>query len=492
VSFHYAPSQAPGFGPRPPSDPRFAGPSAPRRGAARPGRPTRMPRWGWVEWVIFLQIALPALMFVPGLAKVRIVTRVAAFAIPLLAWGAVAASGRRSPAAGTFAPAAWLAGASVWLVLSILHPFTNSLASGAAQAALCISILSPALWAPQAMGSPRQVSRLMAILLVCNGASALVGVGQFYRPDRFNPPVIAQVGPHGVETLMYETADGRKILRPCGLTDTPGGACAAGMLACIAGLGFAMSPIALWRRLASLGLAAVGMAAIYFSQVRSTLLLTAAAILALLGLLVARRDFRKVFLLTVAGGAVIIGTFVWVARKEGAAVLGRFETLLEGDFTNTYYRNRGFFVEDVYKVYMWRYPLGAGMGRWGQMYAYFGDRSKEMLWAEVQWAGWVFDGGIPLLLIYSAAIVLAIWDSTRIALTSRAPQVGYWAAVVTALNLSTVLMTFSYVPFIGPPGIQFWALAGALHAADRYTRLAKRPGRAAPGRPPAPAFGRAM
>ena len=41
------------------------------------------------------------------------------------------------------------------------------------------------------------------------------------------------------------TADGRKFLRPCGLTDTPGGASGAGSTAAVLGLCLALRPIGL-------------------------------------------------------------------------------------------------------------------------------------------------------------------------------------------------------------------------------------------------------
>jgi hypothetical protein len=133
----------------------------------------------------------------------------------------------------------------------------------------------------------------MAILFACNAASAVVGIGQFYRPERFNPPVMRAGGGLTIEDYTYETADGRKVVRPCGLTDTPGGACAAGMLAGLLGLGWSLQPIAAWRRLAALGLAFAGLMVIYLSQVRAALVMEVISLLTLAAALAARRDVRR-------------------------------------------------------------------------------------------------------------------------------------------------------------------------------------------------------
>src|SRR5438067_614317 len=141
-----------------------------------------MPPWGWLEWTVVAQTAIPALMFIPGLSAVRTLTRVASFVIALAAWGAVAASGRRAP--GRPFAAAWPLGlAAGWLILQVANPGTNNLTSGVGQAALNIAILCPAFWGGAALRSRRQVARLMALLFLCNAAGSLMGIAQFYRPQ---------------------------------------------------------------------------------------------------------------------------------------------------------------------------------------------------------------------------------------------------------------------------------------------------------------------
>jgi hypothetical protein len=455
--------------------PPYRPPAAARRPPAGPPRRPGEPRvgWGWLEWTLVAQTALPALMFVPGLTPLRTATRVAGFAVSLLAWLALVAGGRPGPVRGRFPAAPWLTACAAWLVLSIFHPTTNSLQAGAAQAALNLAILAPAFWAPRALHARRQIGRLMAILVVCNAASALMGIAQFYRPDRFNPPTV-MAGRLNAEDLSYQTDDGRTILRPCGLTDTPGAACGAGIMAAVIGLGWALRPLAAWKRLASLGLAMVGLAVIYFSQVRSALITGVLALLTFWALLVLRRDWRKAALLGLGGGLVFLGALAWAASAGGDAVLERFRSLLHDNPSHLYYRNRGFFVEDVFARMIWEYPLGAGLGRWGQAFTYFGDPAappgRGMLWAEVQWAAWALDGGILLIVGYAAALTCALADSARIALRCRDEALAHWATVICALSVGIVIQCFGYNPFISPGGVQFWILSAALHAADRRPR----------------------
>src|SRR5262249_36599852 len=146
------------------------------------------------------------------LSALRIATRVAAFGMALLAWGMIRLT--RPRVAATHPAALWLTVTTAWLALEILNPGTNTLVAGGAQAALYIAVFSPVFWVPAARRPPQQLGRIMAILMVCNGLSALVGIGQVYRPGTFNPPVIPalQDDPEGFrrEMYSYKTDDGRE------------------------------------------------------------------------------------------------------------------------------------------------------------------------------------------------------------------------------------------------------------------------------------------
>src|SRR4029077_13654235 len=117
------------------------------------------------------------------------------------------------------------------------------------------------------------------------------------------------------------------------------------------------------------------------------------------------------------------GSFAWAVSVGGKVVTGRLATLTQDRPGKVYYNSRGHFIEELVTEWVPKYPLGAGLGRWGMMNRYFGDNShpsRSMLWVEIQWTGWVFDGGLPLILIYLVAILMACWTAWRIAL-SRFP-----------------------------------------------------------------------
>jgi uncharacterized membrane-anchored protein len=81
---------------------------------------------------------------------------------------------------------------------------------------------------------------------------------------------------------------------------------------------------------------------------------------------------------------------------------------------------------------------------------------------------------------YVIAILLAMFDTLRIVITSKDKELTYWASVVCTLNLSIVAGTFSASPFVAPWGIGFWVMAAAVHAADLRAREEAAPRRPAP------------
>jgi len=465
-------------------------PIAPLRSRPRPSPPARparvkAPGWGWLEWVTLAQTAIPALMFVPGLSAIRTLTRVGAYGLALAAWIAIAMLGRRRDP-GSFPARPWLLVSAGTMTLSILNPYTNSLLAGVAHVALNLSIMAPAFWAGRAMSSSRQLPRILAILFVCNSASALVGVGQIYRPELFKPPKYSEViesTKFGVGQMSFTDKDGNQVVRPSGLTDTPGAAAGAGQIAAIAGLCWALAPIAPWKRLLSFGLALGGLGAVYFTQVRSMLVMTALALVVLVVILALRGEFRRAALLGGGGAAALVAAFTWAVASMGTAISSRVWSLFKSD---AYAHNRGFFLEDTFARVLPEYPLGAGLGRWGMMYNYFGDRLAPLergpLYSEIQFTAWIYDGGVLLMVVYLAATLVALGDSLRIALRSKDRDLAYWAGVITALNLGTLSLIFNSMPFVAPLGIQFWLLAAALHAADRLARAEA----AGPRRPPKP------
>ncbi len=469
-----------------------------RPSPARSPRPARVP-WGWLEWLLIAQTVLPALLFVPGITPVRSLIRVAVFGLAMVAWATIVLRGRSRPGAGTFTALIWLKACAGWLLLSILHWNTNSIQAGLAQAIVYIAVFSPAFWAHSELASPRQVGRLMMIMLACNGLSALVGLGQVFRPGTFNPPVIVGVKGEGIDedsisamSMTYEDEHGNKIIRPCGLSDQSGAASACGATTALIGLAFVLRPIGAVRRLASLALAFAGMAVIYYSQARVILLMLVICLAVLTLVFVLQRNFAHATALGVLGMATVVGALTWVTATSGSVVTKKFLGLLESNLAETYGESRGGFVRNAFEVLMWEHPVGYGLGWWGTIYGAFGLKDpSRVLWIEVMWPAWIMDGGIPLLTFYVLAIAVALADSLRVALRSRDREVAFWAAVVLASNLSAVATCFSYVTFVTPIGIQFWFLAAVVHAADRRARdaaasaaRAALAARAAPASPP--------
>ena len=282
------------------------------------GAPAKEPGWGWLEWFVLSQTFIPALLFVPGMSPIRTLTRVSAYGVATLAWITLVWAGRRPPGAEAFPARPWLVFCSVWLGLSILHPNSYSLLAASAQAALYITILSPVFWAPLALTSSRQIGRLMALLFLCNALSAFLGIAQVFRPETFNPPVIPLMNNiFNGENLMFVADDGRKVLRPCGLTDSPGAACGAGVVAALLGLCWALRPIAVWKRLASLGLAFLGVAVIYLTHVRTSLVMVGICLVALTGLFVFQRSYRQALLLVLSGAGLVV--VLWPGRRARSA-----------------------------------------------------------------------------------------------------------------------------------------------------------------------------
>src|SRR5262249_175742 len=111
------------------------------------------------------------------------------------------------------------------------------------------------------------------------------------------------------------------------------------------------------------------------------------------------------------------------------------------------------------------YPFGAGLGRWGMAASYFGTFTERSpaLWAEIQLAGWMIDGGILMIALYSGALVVTALAEWRVAMTRDDERLARCGAAVLAVNLGTAAMIVSFTPFVAQMGIQYWFLAGALH-----------------------------
>lgn len=458
------------------------GPPAPSLSPARPPKAKapaapRMPKISWLEIVVLAQALLPAIMFIPQLLPLRFLTRVASFALPLSAWALFTITGRKVAGGRTYPPVYPLSCVAVWLTLSILHPTVNTLTSALCAVGITLGVCCPAFWAPAAITDIRQLRRLVVLMLLCNGASAVVGMAQIYRPDTFRPPKIAmfELHPELEESLMVRTDDGRSFLRPPGLTDSPGGAALGGVASCAFGLAVVLGVGPWWQRLLSFGLALIGATILFYCQVRSLTITLLLGIMFWAFLLLARREIRKLTMLLACLGLIGVAAIGWVMRDGGSSVLKRFVALFEDRAATVYYKNRGAFLEHGLTVELPLYPLGAGPGRVGMASGMFGSQlvppDRRPLYAESQIEVWVLDGGAPLLILYPLALILAMFSAARTAVKCPDPEVAYWTGAMIVYAVATMVGIFGGQPFMSPMGVQFWALLGAVYGAQELSRV---------------------
>lgn len=433
-----------------------------------------LPGWGFAEYFVIAQTALPALLFLPGTQPVRLPIRVASFAVSLLAlaWWVLRqgdpSQPQRHPATG------WLLACLGNVGLMIFHPVTNTVQAGAAQLVLYLCVMAPVFWAPALVRSPLHLRRIILILLVCNGINSIVGVLQVYDPARWLPQEFSRIvteSEMGLGPVTYLGPTGELIVRPPGLFDTPGAVAGAGMFAALLGVVFAASRIAWWQRATSLVLAFGGVSAIYLSQVRISLVVVAGMMLIYVLLLASQRRLASATTFLGVSGVLLLAAFTFAVVLGGETVSSRVYTLFEDDPVTIYYASRGGQLVYALDELLFEFPLGAGLGRWGMIARYFADASdfgSPPIWAEIQIAGWLLDGGLILLTLYGAALVSTIWHEWRLA-RSGDPFVRICAAVVMTVSLGTFALIFTFTPFTTQIGVQFWFLAGALHGAARHT-----------------------
>jgi hypothetical protein len=423
---------------------------------------------GFLEWFVISQTAIPGMMYLPGSQAYRLPLRIGAYAIALvgfLIWW----FDRYHTERDRHPSQRWLILAFLYLGLMIFHPLTSGLTAGVAQTLLYAAIFSPIFWAPAFIDRPQQLVRLLAIMLICNGINAMVGVLQVYDPDRFMPSQLSlALSRTALQSATYIGPDGRPIIRPPGLFDTPGAVCGPGTVAALLGLVFAIEQFAWWKRAVALMFSLAGISAIYLSHVRANFVV-ALGMMAVYAtaLLFQNQKFRLTAFASLASGVVILGLAASTVLG-GEGIRERFGTLLGDDPRTLYYQSRGQQIETGFNDLASQYPFGAGLARWGMMHGYFGDRSKlesTEIWAEVQPTVWMLDGGFPLMLLYLAALAAAGWYEWRLAMRLEVREDRYWAATVAAVNIGTLALIFSFVPFVTQVGLQFWFLEGALHGA---------------------------
>jgi hypothetical protein len=441
---------------------------APQAAAARAGALGRLLASGRVVPLFVLMLIVCQLaLLVPALAPLRVVVRILAFGVSLVLLVLVRGKSLRHPALP------YVLGALGVTALNFFNPGTSSALAGLVQLGIQLSIIAPLLWVTRLPIDPKTFRRTLALLFLFNVASAGVGVLQVYFPGRFQPAVSAVVqglGEGYLRSLEFETSSGERVFRPMGLTDTPGGAATGGFYAVLLGGGFLLSSRRGLVRLLSVGGILVGLLCLYLCQVRATFVTLGVCLLAMAGVLaLSGRLVRLVTLLAVVGGGAV-SAFGWAVAVGGDAVLARWSSLLEGRPEEVYRRHRGGFVLRSFEYQLPEYPLGAGLGRYGMAYTYFGDPTdleRPPLWAEVQWTAWIYDGGILTVLLYPLGLLATLWWVFRVARRKEDSEAEFWlwGSVIFAYNLGALALTFSYSFFMSQMGMEFWLLNAALFGA---------------------------
>ena len=430
--------------------------------------------WGFAEFFVISQTALPALLYLPGTQSFRLGIRFSAFAISLAAFAWFIVQPTRPKA-----HPATKGVVCVMLLMGVMlgHPYTPSIVGGIAHIAVYFAVLAPVFWAPAFVRTPDHFARLMALLLICSGINSLVGVLQVYDPDTWMPAELSRViteGAVGLGPVTYIGPNGQTVIRPPGLFDTPGSVAGPGMFAALLGAVFGLSAIPLWQRAGAFVLAAAGVAAIYLSQVRVSLVILVLMIGAYGLILFVQRRVAKATIFGGMAAGMIVASFFVAVTLGGESVVARVMSLFAEDPVSVYYRARGAQLDYTLSEMLYEFPFGAGIGRWGMAAGYFNQSNVPNLWAEIQITGWMIDGGVVMVALYAGTLVYASLFDSKVAQGTTLPRVAACGAVVFATNLGTLVMIISFTPFVTQIGIQYWFLAGALQGVVSASRAGGR------------------
>ena len=421
-----------------------------------------------IEAFVALQFLWGATVFVPGAQDYRGYIRALPYLASLGMLGLFGVLRRHQPFARG---AGFMISALLLLVLNLLHP-SSQLNAGVAQCIFQLAITAPLFWAHKTIRRARELERLLVLMFALNAASAGLGVMQVYFPERFMPVAFNSLGiemnQYYVEGLTYVGNDGRFIVRPPGLSDQPGSAATSGALAALLGFGLLLRrrhPLVTTAILSSI---AIGFAAIYLSQVRSTLLATVGGWALLTVVALRRGRLASAAWVFAVGGGLVVGTFLWASSIGGESVARRFGSLQGAGAIEAFQAGRGVFVRQTVGELLDQYPFGAGVGRWGMMNNYFGagggSYGSTPIYVEVQLTGWLLDGGILMWLLYGGALIVTMWTVLRTT-RARMPSLSESAINILALNAFVLILALVAPVFNTQLGLLFWTMTAALHGA---------------------------
>lgn len=423
-------------------------------GTVASGRSRRLGSSAWVFGYVAIQFACQVALLTKELAPARVVFRSAVFGASLLFLFVVPGSSR-SPH-----PVRSMALAIMTIVtLAAFNPEGGSPLAVAAHWAMYLSVLAPLFWIARLDIGEKTLGQLMLLLWGFHTASAVVGVLQVYYPGQFQPALTTFITEK--QALVLRLASGDLVVRPTGLTGVPGGAASSGAFAALFGIGVVLTrPFAGARGFAMISMIA-GMMCIYLAQVRSALVLLGVCFIVVVALLaLSGRVPRAAWLLVIAAVVVVVG-FDLAFDLGGENMTNRLRTLVQYDPATVYRSNRGIMIEDALTNILPTYPFGVGLGQWGMVFLYFGS-GEQRFGAEVQWVGWLLDGGFLLVLAYTAALVTVVGYTIRASVRATSGDRSAWAAVITAYNIGVFALCFSYVPFMSAAGLEIWLLNAVL------------------------------
>ena len=432
--------------------------------------------WGWLEVFVLVQVLWGVLLFMPGSQAFRVYIRGFPYVASLIALGACL----RSSGADSRVPGAgWILASLTLMVASLIHPSTW-LMSGAAQIAFQLSIAAPVFWTARSWLTAERLERLLLLVFGANFLSAALGLLQVYYPETFMPPEFSRLAlsmnANIVGSLTYIGADGREIVRPPGLSDLPGGAAISATITALVGFAFATRAEASHkRRLFFLAGSLIGLTVVYLTQVRSMLVMICVCMLAAAA--VRLRYGRVAHTAWIVGSAatLVLASFAWAVAVGGDSVVDRFQSILDVGVVQSYQENRGMFLTYTLQELLYEYPLGAGIGRWGMMSAYFGEPTNwqfPALWAEIQLTGWLYDGGVLLWMAYAAAIFAAVRSTYRVAGSSDT-HLSDLATMVFTVQVLVIGLCFTGPVFNTQTGIVFWLLSASVYGAMRTALIAE-------------------
>lgn len=425
--------------------------------------------WNWAHAFMIVQFSLQILLLFPQFGGMRAVMRTASFfiSLALLIW--LPGPGLKHPVKR------WAIAVMAVLVLELfLNPSLNGFVAGVAVCALYLAIMGPIFWCSRLKMSLEGFRWLIWLLWGFHTLSSYFGILQVFNPGQYQPFLSTAIKglQWGGDNLKITLANGLEVYRPMGLTDQPGGAASAGFYALLLGIGIALQSRNPLFWLAGVGSGIIGLFCIYLSQIRSILICSVVCLVVLGIVLLRQRKFAEVTALATGGVLLFAGVFSWAVAVGGNETFERIMSLFVDNPQAVYQRNRGGFLLDTIFNLLPQYPLGAGLGRWGPLSVYFGDNTNPLtqpLWAEIQVTGWLYDGGVPLIMVYSVALVSTCYLVWKLANNSHLGELRFWAALIFAYDIGALVITFNYPLFIGTGGMEFWLLNTCLFVAAYRT-----------------------